>query len=189
MGQYYRQINLDKLQCLYTHAFGDGLKLMEFGASGDGTMAAMAILLCPTALEDFGISSTAPHADLAGSWAGDHIVIAGDYADELNATSWGRELLSRIDTDAVMNKWMDEPEGDVDENFDVGSDTNAFSLCDTAMEDISDKLIELMAHSDEFREGLMARLEHAIYREGGQELLDRVRASISGGASGAANTE
>lgn len=189
MGQYYRQINLNKLQCLYTHAFGDGLKLMEFGASGNGTMAAMAILLCPTSLEDFGIPPTAPHADLAGSWAGDHIVIAGDYADSLNTTSWGRELLGRIDADAVKSAWMDETEGDVDEDFDVGNDTNAYSLCDTALEDISDKMIELMAHSDEFREGIMARLERATYREGGQELLNRVRASLSGGASGAANTE
>jgi hypothetical protein len=36
MGQYYLIVNLDKKQYLHPHRFGDGLKLLEFGASGGG---------------------------------------------------------------------------------------------------------------------------------------------------------
>lgn len=45
MGQYHQVVNLDKHEKLYPHVLGDGLKLMEFGCSGDGTMTALAILL------------------------------------------------------------------------------------------------------------------------------------------------
>lgn len=79
MGQYYLVVNLDKKQYLHPHRFGDGLKLREFGQSGFGTMYALASLLADGNGRGGGdIPSEDP---LIGSWAGDRIVIAGDYAD------------------------------------------------------------------------------------------------------------
>lgn len=69
MGQYYKVFNLDANEKLNPHALGDGLKLMEFGNSSCGTLSAMAILL-------------AKGADQEGPWAGQRIVVGGDYADE-----------------------------------------------------------------------------------------------------------
>lgn len=79
MGQYYYIINLDKKQYLHPHRFGDGLKLLEFGCSGNGTMTALAILLADGNNRGGGdLHSDNP---IIGSWAGDRIIIAGDYAD------------------------------------------------------------------------------------------------------------
>lgn len=69
MGQYYKQVCLDKQQYLYTHDFGDGLKLMEFAMSSHGVMAAMALLLTVD-------------NQRRGPWAGNRVVVTGDYADE-----------------------------------------------------------------------------------------------------------
>ena len=79
MGQYYKIVNLDKREYLNPHDFDDGLKLVEFGYSGGGAMAGLAALLADGNGEGAGdIKSDSP---LIGSWAGDRIVIAGDYAE------------------------------------------------------------------------------------------------------------
>jgi len=79
MGQYYRIVNLDKKQYIKPHDFNDGAKLMEFALSGDGTMAALAVLLA----DGNGRGGGDMHSQdaLVGSWAGDRVVITGDYAD------------------------------------------------------------------------------------------------------------
>lgn len=80
MGQYYIAVNLDKKQFVRPHACGDGAKLMEFGLSGMGTMSCLAILLADGNGRGGGdLRSGKP---IIGSWAGDRIVITGDYADE-----------------------------------------------------------------------------------------------------------
>jgi hypothetical protein len=80
MGQYYVLANLDKQEFLNTYTFNDGAKLLEFGCSGEGTMTALAVLLS----DGNGRGGGDLHSDdpIIGSWAGDRIVIAGDYADE-----------------------------------------------------------------------------------------------------------
>jgi len=86
MGQYYVLVNLDKKEFLHPHAFGNGLKLLEFGDSSSGTMTGLAILLADGNGRGGGdLHSQNP---IIGSWAGDRIVIAGDYADE---GKWGLE--------------------------------------------------------------------------------------------------
>lgn len=85
MGQYYLVVNLDKREFLHPHKLGDGLKLMEFGSQGDGTMLALALLLadgCGRVGGDY-LAKQGSNPDLAliGRWKGDRIVIAGDYAD------------------------------------------------------------------------------------------------------------
>ena len=89
MGQYYKIVNLDKKQFLHPHKFGDGLKLLEFGGSGEGTMLGLAVLLA----NSNGRGSGDLHSDnpIIGSWAGDRIVVAGDYAE---VTDKGEEVLA-----------------------------------------------------------------------------------------------
>ena len=85
MGQYYKIVNITKKETLSPGVFGDGLKLMEFGSSGCGTMTALAILLADgngLGSGDLHIPESQPFAELAGSWAGNQIVVTGDYADE-----------------------------------------------------------------------------------------------------------
>lgn len=79
MGQYYYIVNIDKKQFLHPHKFNEGLKLMEFGCDGCGILTALTVLLA----DGNGRGGGDLHCDdpLIGSWAGDRIVIAGDYAD------------------------------------------------------------------------------------------------------------
>jgi len=79
MGQYYKVVNLDKRQYLHAHQFGEGLKLLEFGCSAGGTMTALALLLASG--NGRGGGDHPSKNPLIGSWAGDRIVIAGDYGD------------------------------------------------------------------------------------------------------------
>jgi len=80
MGQYYKIVNLDKKQYIVPHACNDGAKLMEFGLSSLGTMSCLAILLANGNGRGGGdLHSQDP---IIGSWAGDRIVITGDYADK-----------------------------------------------------------------------------------------------------------
>jgi len=80
MGQYYKIVNLDKKEFLNTYTFNDGAKLLELGCSSEGTLTALAILLA----DGNGRGGGDLHSEnpIIGSWAGDRIVVAGDYADE-----------------------------------------------------------------------------------------------------------
>lgn len=80
MGQYYVIVNLDKKQFLHPHKCGDGLKLLEFGCSANGTLTALAILLADG--NNRGGGDLHSEHPIIGTWAGDRIVVAGDYADE-----------------------------------------------------------------------------------------------------------
>ena len=80
MGQYYKIVNVKKREYINPHMFNDGMKLMEFGMSARGTLTALAVLLADGNGRGGGdLHSANP---IVGSWAGDPIVIAGDYADE-----------------------------------------------------------------------------------------------------------
>jgi len=85
MGQYYRVVNLDKRQYIDPYVFGDGVKLMEFGCSGNGTMTALAVLLASSngmGGGDLHLGEKSKWKAVPGSWAGDRIVVAGDYDDD-----------------------------------------------------------------------------------------------------------
>ena len=80
MGQYYKIINLDKQEYLSPYTFNNGAKLMEFSCSRAGVLTALALLLADGNGRGGGdLHSANP---VIGSWAGDQIVIAGDYADD-----------------------------------------------------------------------------------------------------------
>lgn len=79
MGQYYMVVNTTKRQYIHPHHMMEGLKLLEFGTSSHGTMTGLAILLASGNGRGGGdLHSNNP---IIGSWAGDRIVVAGDYAD------------------------------------------------------------------------------------------------------------
>ena len=120
MGQYYKIVNVKKHEYLNPHMFGDGLKLMEFALSGGGTLSALAVLLA----DGNGHGGGDLHSDnpIVGSWAGDPIVVAGDYADNgrflpadkqdinlyMAADNEGKDI-SHLILDALMeDKWFAE---------------------------------------------------------------------------------
>src|SRR5437763_1139325 len=97
MGQYYLIVNIDKKQYLHPHRCGDGLQLLEFGCSAGGTLTALAILLADGNNRGGG-DLRSDHA-IIGTWAGDRIVIAGDYADEGKFTGDPQRNLYRVADD------------------------------------------------------------------------------------------
>ena len=80
MGQYYKIVNIKKKQYISPYIFGDGSKLMEFSMSANGVLAGLSILLADG--NGRGGGDLHSENDIVGSWAGDNIVVAGDYADE-----------------------------------------------------------------------------------------------------------
>lgn len=80
MGQYYKIVNLDKREYIDPSKFGDGLKLLEFGCSASGTLCGLAILLADG--NNRGGGDLGSDDPVVGSWAGNRIVVAGDYADD-----------------------------------------------------------------------------------------------------------
>jgi hypothetical protein len=113
MGQYYKPACPDTGEYLYSHAFGDGLKLMEFG-SGTAMISGIAALVALPSEDERGSWTGASH--LLGAWAGKRLVITGDYADEgrfvppeyqeLNLYSYVGDHGKDISTD-VMNALAD----------------------------------------------------------------------------------
>ena len=79
MGQYYYIVNLDKEEYIQPYKFGDGMKLLEFGVQGGRTMTGLSILLADS--NNRGSGDLLNDHPIIGSWSGDRIVVAGDYAD------------------------------------------------------------------------------------------------------------
>jgi hypothetical protein len=127
MGQYHYVVNVTKKQFLHPHKLGDGLKLMEFG-SGGGTMTALAVLLA----KDNGKGGGDFHHEdpLVGSWAGDSIIIAGDYGDA----------------------GVDVPDGAV---CDEGRPANLYSHAKETFEDISLRMRELICRDEYVKESVV----------------------------------
>ena len=143
MGQYYKPINLDKEQFIYTHSLGDGLKLLEFGLSSCGTMTAMAILLADGNgrgggdLHIKGCSKklTKLADEIIGSWAGDRIVIAGDYGDPkkfINRRRYKAPLLQQVANNHYSGAHA------------KASKVNVYALAEDHFEDISWKVLAVM---------------------------------------------
>jgi hypothetical protein len=114
MGQYYKIVNLDKGQYLKPHNFGQGAKLLEFGSSGSGIMLGLAVLLADgngRGGGDLNDDKLKPRLKkLVGSWAGDRIVVTGDYADA------GRFEVKDKPTEENLYSFTDELE---DISYDV----------------------------------------------------------------------
>jgi hypothetical protein len=79
MGQYHKVYNIDKKVMINAHGINNGLKLVEQIGHDHSTSTALFLLLANS--NGRGGGDVEDHY-LIGSWAGDRIVIQGDYAEE-----------------------------------------------------------------------------------------------------------
>lgn len=127
MEQNYCIVNLDKRQYLDPQRFGDGLQLTEFGASGDGVMFGLAVLLADGNGRGGGdLDSDDP---VVGSWAGDRIVIAGDCAD------LGKFLEAVDPAESPEEVWVKDK-------------INLFGFARKTFEDVGDRVIRAIVASE-----------------------------------------
>jgi len=133
MGQYYYVVNIDKRQFLSPHKFGCGAKLVEFGL-GSRTLSALAILLADGNGRGGGDLLGAEDLPAVGSWAGDRIVIGGDYADK--------------------GKFVPD-----DLKAPVGADQpTLYGLCEERFEEVSALAWEALLRDEWFKEEIKQRL-------------------------------
>ena len=78
MGQYWKAVNLDKHEYIERYNLGCGAKLYEQLAS-PGVGQALVILLAVMPEKRGGDLTPDP---IIGRWAGDRVVLAGDYAED-----------------------------------------------------------------------------------------------------------
>lgn len=139
MGQYYQVVNLDKKEFLHPHKFNDGLKLMEFGQSAGGTLTGLAILLADGNGRGGGdICSESP---IIGSWAGDRIVVTGDYADP------GKFIpgdVTQEQLQAIANEHYSE-------GYQQAERVNLYSFIQTHFRDVSDDVMAVLRDAGEDR--------------------------------------
>ena len=79
MGQYHKVYNIDKGEMINGHGINNGLKLIEQVGHDMSTSTALFLVLANS--NGRGGGDVEDHY-LIGSWAGDRIVIQGDYAEE-----------------------------------------------------------------------------------------------------------
>lgn len=79
MGQYHKVYNIDKNEFIHAHHIDNGLKLME--QVGFEKSAATALFLLLANSNGRGGGDAKEHS-MIGRWAGDRIVIQGDYAND-----------------------------------------------------------------------------------------------------------
>ena len=90
MGQYYKPISIDKMTFLYSHDYGNGLKLMEHSYIGNNLVNTVESLLAP-----------------GGEWYKNRLVWAGDYADEEEN---GDNLWTQVGDDPIEPEDMEKVE-------------------------------------------------------------------------------
>jgi hypothetical protein len=129
VGQYYKIVSLTDKQYLHPHVFGEGIKLLEFGASGRGAMMGLAILLADG--NNRGGGDLYSDNPIIGSWAGSKVVVAGDYADE------GKWL-----TRDQIREWRKKCPEEYERAKKYDKDSpNLYSYAEAMFEDISEKVI------------------------------------------------
>ena len=90
MGQYYKPMSIDKMEHVYSHDYGNGLKLMEHSYIGNNFVNTVESLLAP-----------------GGEWYKNRLVWAGDYADEEEN---GDNLWTQVGDDPIEPEDMDQVE-------------------------------------------------------------------------------
>jgi hypothetical protein len=90
MGQYHKLYNIDKKEYVHAHRLDCGLKLMEQCGFKKSTATALWLMLASSNGRGGGDATEHP---LVGSWAGDRIVIQGDYAEPEDKAYLSAEVL------------------------------------------------------------------------------------------------
>lgn len=135
MGQYYYIVNLDREEYLHPHKFGDGLKLMEFSNSAGGVLCGLAVLLADG--NDRGGGDLRSDHPTIGSWAGDRIVVAGDYAD-------GGNFLDGVPEDELQAV-ADEH---YSEGYQEADRVTLYAYAGARFDDVSDDVIEAIVDGE-----------------------------------------
>lgn len=78
MGQYHKVFNVDKKEFIHAHRIDNGLKLMEQVGFDKSASTALFLLLANS--NGRGGGDAKDHS-MVGRWAGDRVVIQGDYAE------------------------------------------------------------------------------------------------------------
>ena len=78
MGQYYKVYNLDRKEFIHPHRINCGLKLVEQMGFSGSTADALFLLLANSNGRGGGDVNDHP---MIGRWAGDRIVVQGDYSE------------------------------------------------------------------------------------------------------------
>jgi hypothetical protein len=162
MGQYYIIVNLDKRQYIKPDKFGDGVKLLEFALSSLGTKTALAALLSNGNGRGCGdIDSQDP---IIGSWAGDRIVVAGDYGDPFKFIP--EELHDKIFNIALERVEKSYPQLSKKEKERIArKGCNLYFFAREMFEDISEKVIVALMDDQYLRRKLMDRLPDDVKQD------------------------
>ena len=98
MGQYHILANIDKKEKVEPYGIGLGLKQWEHLGEYNGTMADAMYLLCMSSPAQGG--GDLPRTEISGRWAGDRVLIVGDYTDStlLPSVPNAEELYREADT-------------------------------------------------------------------------------------------
>lgn len=103
MGQYHKVYNIDRQEMLHAHALGNGLKLMEQVGFEKSTADALFLLLANSNGRGGGDANEHPYI---GRWAGDRILVQGDYAEPTDQGYFDPELLEAFDDISTEVKAM-----------------------------------------------------------------------------------
>lgn len=103
MGQYHTVYNLDKKQFIHAHDIDNGLKLMEQCGHSKSTSTAVWLLLSNS--NGRGGGDARPN-DLIGSWAGDRLLVQGDYVEEDDQSYVSEEDLEEFSNISSAVKMM-----------------------------------------------------------------------------------
>jgi hypothetical protein len=140
VGQYHLIVNLDKRQYLEPHAFGEGAKLLEFGNASQGMLTALSVLLARDNGKgggDLYPPEDASDVELIGSWAGDRILIAGDYGEPGDLTDSSDVGLFGL-----------TPEGVKFAVRNPGKAPNLYQVVQSVFDNVSDRVIRLLQLSE-----------------------------------------
>lgn len=116
MGQYYVIANLTKKEFLEPSSFMDGAKLMEFALSSNGVLSGLAVLLASSNGQGGGdLDVESGWDDIPGRWAGDRIVVAGDYDNDANSAGYGiyescgerSDMEQLLQAGGQLDNWVD----------------------------------------------------------------------------------
>lgn len=152
MGQYYLVVNIDKGEYLHPHRAGDGLKLMEFACSSQSTMMLLALLLAKG--NGRGGGDIDSRDRMIGHWAGDRIVITGDYADKLEHVS-----------EAHLFAWRDKMAREEPEDAEEykTKEPNLYRVAQDLFEDITAKVLVAAADDRWVRDELAGRAKDFLF--------------------------
>jgi hypothetical protein len=101
MGQYHVLVNLDKEEVVSPHGLGLGLKQYEHLGEFNGTLADAMYILTMTSPNRSG--GDLPDTGISGRWAGDRVVVLGDYTSDEDLSDYPNASLLFNATD----KWVD----------------------------------------------------------------------------------